>query len=185
MPPLPLPSIATAAPFGRSFRRLAAAALIALLAACATRVPAPVVERPPQPTKPAPVEAAGAPVAPPAQESDWRPPTYTVKRGDTLHQIALDYGLDYRELAAWNNVENPNLIRVGQVLRLAAPGEPGAALAGPGVTVTPLRVTPPVVAGDARTAPPAAAGGEGGPRRRRRPPPRRAIPIITRRSRKR
>ena len=124
MPPLPLPPATIAARFGRSFRWLAAAALVALLAACATRVPAPVVERPPQPTKPAPVEAASAPVAPPAQEPDWRPQTYTVKRGDTLHQIALDYGLDYRELAALNNIENPNLIRVGQVLRLAAPGEP-------------------------------------------------------------
>ena len=44
-----------------------------------------------------------------------------MKRGDTLHQIALDYGLDYRELAAWNNIENANLIRVGQVLRLPRP----------------------------------------------------------------
>ena len=74
------------------------------------------------------MEAARAPARrrAAAPEPDWRPQTYTVKRGDTLHQIALDYGLDYRELAAWNNIENPNLIRVGQVLRLAAPGEPGA-----------------------------------------------------------
>jgi lipoprotein NlpD len=159
MPPLTLPPLTTTAYFGRHFRRIAAAALIGLLAACATRVPAPVVERSPAP-KPAPVEVARTPVAPPAPEPDWRPQTHTVKRGDTLHQIALDYGLDYRELAAWNNVENPNLIRVGQVLRLAAPGEPGAVPAGPGVTVTPLGVTPPVVAGDARTPPPAAAAGE-------------------------
>ena len=62
-------------------------------------------------------------------EPDWRPQTYTVKRGDTLYQIALDHGLDYRELAAWNNLENVNLIRVGQVLRLAAPGGAGARLA--------------------------------------------------------
>ncbi len=48
------------------------------------------------------------------------PQTYIVKRGDTLYAIALDHGLDYRELAAWNNIENVNLIRVGQVLRLAA-----------------------------------------------------------------
>jgi lipoprotein NlpD len=44
------------------------------------------------------------------------------------------------------------------VLRLAAPGESGAAPAGPGVTVTPLRMAPPVIAGDARTpAPPSTA----------------------------
>ena len=43
------------------------------------------------------------------------------------YQIALDHGLDYRELAAWNNIENVNVIRVGQVLRLTAPGEPAPA----------------------------------------------------------
>jgi len=141
--------------------RLAAGALIALLAGCATRTPAPVVERaplpPPRPvvvTSP-PSESAPAPAPPPAQ--DWRPQTYTVKRGDTLHQIALDHGLDYRELAGLNNIENPNMIRVGQVLRLSAGGEPGAAPAGAGVVVTPLRPGPAVVAGEARP-PPAAAG---------------------------
>ena len=56
--------------------------------------------------------------APKAPEADWRPQSYTVKRGDTLYQIALDHGLDYRELAAWNNLDNVNVIRVGQVLRL-------------------------------------------------------------------
>ena len=160
--------------FGRPFANLAAAILIVLLAACATRVPAPVVEGSPPP-RPGAVEAARVPVVPPAPEPDWRPPTYTVKRGDTLHQIALEYGLDYRDLAAWNNVENANLIRVGQVLRLAAPGDPGSAPAGPGVTVTPLGTAPPIVAGDARTPVPppgAPAAGEG----RTTPPPVAAVP---------
>ena len=72
-------------------------------------------------------------------------PTYTVKRGDTLYQIALDNGLDYRELAAWNNIENINVIRVGQVLRLDGAGRATAAgEAGPGVTTAPLRTAPPV-----------------------------------------
>jgi len=95
---------------------------------------------------------AGAPSAP--------APTYTVKRGDTLHQIALDSGLDYRELAAWNNIENANVIRVGQVLRLAAPGataDPNAPVAAqevaPGVTTAPLRAPTAVVA----AAPPSSA----------------------------
>ena len=70
-----------------------------------------------------PSAAAPAP-QPPAAEPESRAPTYTVKRGDTLYQIALDHGLDYQELAAWNNLENPNMILVGQVLRVAAPGEP-------------------------------------------------------------
>ena len=33
--------------------------------------------------------------------------THAVKRGETLVSIALQYGLDYRELAAWNNITNP------------------------------------------------------------------------------
>ena len=83
-------------------------------------------------------------------------------RGDTLHQIALDNGLDYRELAAWNNLENPNVIRVGQVLRLAPPGE-SAATAATGVTTAPLRAPPPVVAEakPAPAAPPGAAARSG------------------------
>ena len=68
--------------------------------------------------------------------------------------IALDNGLDYRDLAAWNNIENINRIRVGQVLRLAPPGEsspaPDGIAAGPGVTTIPLRPAPPVIAGDGK-----------------------------------
>jgi lipoprotein NlpD len=68
---------------------------------------------------------------------------YTVKRGETLAQIALDHGLDYRELAAWNNIENPNVIRVGQVLALSPPGQSGTSPSG--VVTAPL-VTAPSIA---------------------------------------
>ncbi len=44
--------------------------------------------------------------------------TYTVKRGDTLSLIAGRYGTTYQKLAQINNISNPNLIRVGQVLKL-------------------------------------------------------------------
>jgi lipoprotein NlpD len=138
--------------------RLVAAGIVALvLAGCATRTPAPVVDRSPPPA--APVGSPGAPPsAVPAPSVEVRVPTYTVKRGDTLYQIALDNGLDYRELAAWNNIENIHVIRVGQVLRLSAPGDQaaGAGEVGPGVTTAPLRTAPPVVAGDAKAPPPAA-----------------------------
>jgi lipoprotein NlpD len=60
---------------------------------------------------------------------------YTVKRGDTLYSIALDHGLDYRELVAWNNIDNPNRILVGQSLRVRAPG---AAAATEAVVVRPI-----------------------------------------------
>jgi lipoprotein NlpD len=95
--------------------RIAAAfAIAAVLAGCAGRAPAPVVDRTPQPAAPQPAEA------PPPVE-DKPVPTHTVKRGETLVGIALQYGLDYRELAAWNNITNPNVISVGQVLMVAAP----------------------------------------------------------------
>jgi len=125
-------------------------ALAIVIAGCASRVPAPVEERA---TRPPPSPAPVATPAPtPAPEPELRPPpTYTVKRGDTLYKIALDNGLDYRELAAWNGIENVNVIREGQSLRLAAPGEP--AVAATGVTTTPLRTLPPVTAADGHPLP--------------------------------
>ncbi|MET3116240.1 lipoprotein NlpD [Undibacterium sp. GrIS 1.8] len=47
--------------------------------------------------------------------------TYVVKRGDTLFRIALDNGQSYSDLVAWNNLKNPNDIKVDQVLRVAPP----------------------------------------------------------------
>jgi lipoprotein NlpD len=95
-----------------------------------------------------------------AAETDARAPTYTVKRGDTLAQIALDNGLDYREVAAWNNLDNPHLIRVGQVLRLTAPGAIAAgnpAAVAPVAPIAPLR--PPPAAGAQATGPVARTDG--------------------------
>jgi lipoprotein NlpD len=145
------------------FRLAATLIVVALVAAgCASRSPAPVEDHAAAPPPP----AASAVAPPPIAAAQPAPvPTYTVKRGDTLHQIALDSGLDYRELAAWNNIENANVIRVGQVLRLAAPGKEGDPNApavsqegAPGVTTAPLRAAPPVVAGAPPPGPAAAAG---------------------------
>ena len=41
---------------------------------------------------------------------------YTVRAGDTLSAIAARYGTTYLQLAEWNNIPNPDLIYVGQVL---------------------------------------------------------------------
>jgi lipoprotein NlpD len=46
---------------------------------------------------------------------------YTVKRGDTLLRIALDYGQNYRDIVAWNKLADPDDIKVDQVLRVAPP----------------------------------------------------------------
>jgi lipoprotein NlpD len=109
-------------------------ALALILTACATHRPAPVIERtqPPQPVVVAP------PPAPPEPPPAPPIPTHTVKKGDTLVSIALQYGLDYRDLVAWNNITNPNRIEIGQVLMLASPAGTAAPLpAGPPVA-TPL-----------------------------------------------
>jgi len=113
---------------------VAVMALALGLGACATRQPAPVVERKPSPAPVAPVAAPAA-----APDAGKLPPTYTVKRGDTLVGIALQFGLDYRELAAWNNIVNPNVILVGQVLALGPPGSGPRSPAPSGTVVTPLR----------------------------------------------
>ena len=44
--------------------------------------------------------------------------TYTVKSGDTLSRIAAAHGTTVAKLVEINGIKNPNLIRVGQVLRL-------------------------------------------------------------------
>lgn len=106
--------------------RLGAASLLIgalLLGGCASNAPAPVVERGAQP--------AALPVVPLAKEA------YTVKKGDTLYSIALDHGLDYKELAAWNNIDNPNRILIGQSLRVKAAGATDVAVAKP-VVIGPL-----------------------------------------------
>ena len=43
---------------------------------------------------------------------------YTVQSGDTLSGIASKYGLTYQALAAYNGLSNPNLIRVGQQIKI-------------------------------------------------------------------
>ncbi|MCO4551811.1 LysM domain protein [Streptococcus infantarius subsp. infantarius] len=44
--------------------------------------------------------------------------TYTVRSGDTLSSIASKFGTSYQTLASLNGISNPNLIYIGQVLRV-------------------------------------------------------------------
>ncbi|OYY18687.1 MAG: peptidase M23 [Polynucleobacter sp. 39-46-10] len=46
---------------------------------------------------------------------------YRVKRGDTLARIALDNGQSPRDLVQWNNLSNPNLIEVGDLILVKPP----------------------------------------------------------------
>ena len=113
-----------------------------------TRQPAPVSDH----TKPAtqPATRPAPPVA--ARESDPLPEYYTVKKGDTLYLIALDHGLDYKELAEWNALDNPNRIRVDQQLRLRAPSS--------AVVTTPLTTAPSVQGRAVGSAPPPVAAND-------------------------
>jgi lipoprotein NlpD len=94
--------------------------------------------------------ATEEPVIKPYREGDWRPEFHVVKKGDTLYSIALDYGQDYRELAAWNNLEDPALIRLDQRLRLFPPDSVGE-LALP--QAVPLEMPPAPVAVPVKTEP--------------------------------
>jgi len=90
------------------------------IAGCgSTPRPAPVIDRAavePQKLGPPPGKIAG--------EKDWRPKLYTVQKGDTLYSIALDHGLGYRDLLEWNGIDNPNVIKIGQQLKLTSPSQP-------------------------------------------------------------
>jgi lipoprotein NlpD len=120
-------------------KRLAILAIALVLAGCAARRPAPVTDR----MAPGP-PVAETPSAPPPEVVEKPVATHVVKRGETLVGIALQHGLDYRELAAWNNVTNPNRIETGQVLVLAAPA--GMPALGAPVTTPLAQAGPPIEA---------------------------------------
>lgn len=46
---------------------------------------------------------------------------YLVQPGDTLYKIAYEFGLDIRDLVAWNALSDPSHIRAGERLRLLPP----------------------------------------------------------------
>jgi lipoprotein NlpD len=88
---------------------------------------------------------------------------YVVRRGDTLYSIALEHGLDYRELAQWNSLADPAWILVGQMLRVTPPPEPpvviGEGRRSGGIESRPLpgKAPPPVVVAAPKPAAPAPA----------------------------
>lgn len=60
---------------------------------------------------------------------------YTVKKGDTLSQIAAKYGTTYQAIAAYNGIKNPNAIRVGQKIKIPASTAPAGLKKGDRVKV--------------------------------------------------
>ncbi len=87
-----------------------------------------------------------------------RPAIHVVERGENLFRIAWRYGLDYRDIATWNELDSPDLILAGQRLRLHPPGisrrEIQLASRAPAAPAVSPNTTP---ATNARAAPVAAA----------------------------
>jgi lipoprotein NlpD len=104
-------------------------AMLGLVSACTTTTrQAPVVDRSPVPVPAEPAKPVAA-EQPKADKNGY----YTVKKGDTLLHIALDFGQNYRDIVAWNKLADPNDIKVDQVLRVLPPDE-----AANGVKTSPI-----------------------------------------------
>jgi lipoprotein NlpD len=135
--------------------RFIAVSLLLALGACSShRGPAPVEDR-----KPPSPHAAAKPVV--EREAVPQPAApkgfYVVRRGDTLYSIALEHGLDYRDLAQWNSLADPGWILVGQMLRVTAPPQPAVVIGegrrSGGIESRPLEGKAPPPAGVAAPAP--------------------------------
>lgn len=100
----------------------------------------------------------------PGAENAGKPGYYTVKPGDTLIRIGLETGQSWKDIARWNNLDNANLIEVGQVLRVVQSVPPAQAVASDtGVVSRPVAsstLTPTTPASGA-SAPAAAASAAG------------------------
>jgi len=160
-----------------TLRKGLALAMVCLAAGCSTsRPPAPVEERSPvgRPAAAAPAPsaapatgAAATPALPaattgpegtapkPGAENAGKPGYYTIKPGDTLIRVGLETGQNARDIARWNNIDNPNSLEVGQVIRVVPPGVDPAATAARGVNAARVEARPL----DAKPAPAASAAG--------------------------
>lgn len=142
------------------------AAAVLLVSACSTRGPnrAPVEDRGAGMARPAAVAMDPAAVKLlPGAENAGKPGYYTVKPGDTLIRIGLDTGQNWRDIARWSSLENPNLIEVGQVLRVVPPAENVGVVTRPVTSGSATSATAPAQAASAparpASAPPASASG--------------------------
>ena len=77
----------------------------------------------------------------PGAENAGKPGYYTIKPGDTLIKVGLEHGQSWKDIARWSNLDNPNVIEVGQVVRVVPPGrEAPVASSGSGRGVAPVVV---------------------------------------------
>ncbi|MCW5641416.1 MAG: peptidoglycan DD-metalloendopeptidase family protein [Rhodoferax sp.] len=132
--------------------------VVVVLAACGTRTVhrAPVAESAPVTSVEAGAVVAPAAQQPPGFENAGKAGYYTVKPGDTMIRIGMETGQSWRDIARWNGLTNPNVIEVGQVLRVTPP----VASTVPAATVLAgakpaAGASAPVAAGSTGTAAPA------------------------------
>ena len=115
---------------GRRWLTWSSLGVVALvLAGCGStpRGPAPVEDRGMGGAAPSVSAASGLPTTDangkplPGIENLGKPGYYAVRPGDTIRRIATETGQRWQDLARWNNLDNPDLIEVGQVLRVVPP----------------------------------------------------------------
>jgi lipoprotein NlpD len=117
--------------------------------------PSPAVAAPaPHASETNPNATAPAVKLPPGQENAGKPGYYTIRPGDTLIRIGLEAGQSWRDIARWNSLDNPNLIEVGQVIRIVAPGVAASAGAPVSDAVVSRPVNTPAPVAAANVAPP-------------------------------
>ena len=73
-----------------------------------------------------------------AEAASQRFEVYTVQKGDTLYSIARSRGIDHKDLAEWNNIQDPGAIHIGQQLTLSSPSR----LSQPSLFAIPQPVAP-------------------------------------------
>lgn len=134
----------------------------ALLAGCGTSSPtrAPVEDRSVSAPRVDPATLPGA-------ENAGKPGFYTVRPGDTIMRIANEVGRPWRDIVRWNQLGDPNLIEVGQVLRVVPPAaETSTAASSPPPAPRPpvaTQTTPGVAAAAPAAAASAAASAAAAP----------------------
>jgi lipoprotein NlpD len=143
-----------------TFFRALPLAIVLVAAGCASPSNrAPVEDRGARPPAAAQTPAAAVSDAAkpaPNAENAGKPGFYTVKPGDTLIRVGLESGQNWRDIARWNNIDNPNLLEVGQVLRVIAPGTDAAATTARAVPPTKVEARPLDAAASAPAAVPGA-----------------------------
>jgi len=102
--------------------------------------------------------AAAAKAVVPDADNAGKPGYYSVKQGDTLIRIGLESGQSHRDIARWNNLDNPNKIEIGQVLRVIPPGVAEDAVVTKPVLANKLNTTPLASAAPAKAASAPTAG---------------------------